>query len=218
MDWQILPKDNESHHAQIFLYNQLMCHQHHEPGAGKKSPFSQDSQQVSQTLSTVMVNHLFPGRQVTDPESCMMQWGGWKARGLETWILILILPPDGCGKNHLTHWCQVCQDMIIRNSEIMSGKPFELLRSKKLCKHKVLLLPSPHQPRIPQLRFLQKPPLFLHMEGLANPVASHPAEIPKLWRMSGELTIWLKRRNVVEKEDLDPKSHKPLQLKRILAI
>lgn len=51
--------------------------------------------------------------------------------------------------------------------------------------------------------FLQKPPFFLHMEGLADPAASYPAEILKLLRMSGELTIWLKRRNVVEKEDLD---------------
>lgn len=101
-------------------------------------------QQVSQTLTTVTVNCLFPRRQVTDPESCMMQWGGWKARGLETWVLVLTLPPDGCGKNHLTCWCQVCQDMVIRNSEIMSGKPFELLRSKRVCKHKVLLLPSLH--------------------------------------------------------------------------
>jgi hypothetical protein len=36
---------------------------------------------------------------------------------------------------------------MVRNSEIMSGKPFELLRIKELHKHKVLLLPSPHQPR-----------------------------------------------------------------------
>lgn len=46
-------------------------------------------------------------------------------------------------ENDLTHWCRVCQGMIMRNSEIMSGKPFELLHGKRLHKHKLLLLLSP---------------------------------------------------------------------------
>lgn len=74
--------------------------------------------------------------------------------------------------------------MIMRNSEIMSGKPFELLRSKKLQKHKVLLLPNWHQPRISEFRFLQTPPFSLPMKGLADASVSHPAGIPKLWRGS----------------------------------
>ena len=102
--------------------------------------------------------------------------------------------------------------MIIRNSEIMSGKPFELLRSKRLHKHKVLLFPSPHQPRISQLSFSET---SLHMEGLASLSSSHPIEILKLWRMLEESAIWLKIRNAVE---VKTSSHRPSQLKRILAM
>lgn len=139
--------------------------------------------QTSQTLTTVMVTCFFPRRQVTDPASYVMQWTGWNARNPETWVLVLILPPDGCGKTTQLCQCWVCQGMIMRNSEIMSGKPFELLRGKRLHKHKVLLLPSSHQPRTSEFRFLQKPLLSLPTKGLADPLASHPAEIPKLWRI-----------------------------------
>lgn len=60
----------------------------------------------------------------------------------------------------------------------MSGKLFELLRNIKLQKRKVLLHPSPHQPRTPQLRLLQKPSHLPHMKGLADPRASHPPPAP----------------------------------------
>lgn len=152
-----------------------------EQETGALSP--RTPQQMSQTLTTVTVNCFFRRRQVTDPASSMMQRAGGNTRSPETWVLLLILPPDGGGKTTQLCRCWVCQGMIMRNSEIMSGKPFELLRGKRLHKHKVLLLPSPHQPRMSEFGFLQKPLLSLPMKGLADPSASPPAEIPKLWRI-----------------------------------
>lgn len=86
------------------------------------------------------------------------------------------------------------------NNEIMSGKLFELLRNTKLQRHKVLLHPSPHQPRTPQLRLLQKPSHSPHMKGLADPRASHPhpapADSPKIQWIRG-VVIWLERMSAV---------------------
>ncbi|KAL1788203.1 hypothetical protein HispidOSU_014895 [Sigmodon hispidus] len=99
-------------------------------------------------------------KQLIDLESNVKQGAGWKTRSLASRLLDLTQPGSDCGKTSCSIWCGMDQRMMRlsspcfqkdgENSEIMSGKLFELLRNKKRQEHKVLLHPSPHQPGTPQ--------------------------------------------------------------------
>lgn len=93
-----IPPRYESPLAQISLHNQCIHHQLHEPGARERSHFFQG---LSANVPSVqqwweVISSLWG--QIVYAESHRTQWAGWKARSLVTWVLVLTLPRESCGK------------------------------------------------------------------------------------------------------------------------